>query len=81
MNYHERLGAAIRESRKRASLTQKELADFAGCGLTFINQLERGKPNVHLAKLFNVLEVLGLTLVLERSPGTFKVSGGAIGGD
>jgi HTH-type transcriptional regulator/antitoxin HipB len=60
------LGKAIRAERQRLSLTQTELAEFAGCGLTFVNQLERGKPSVRLEKLFTVLEVLGLSLTLTK---------------
>ena len=60
------LGKAIRAERQRLSLTQSELAEFAGCGLTFVNQLERGKPSVRLEKLFDVLEVLGLSLTLAK---------------
>ena len=60
------LGKAIRAERQRLSLTQTQLAEFAGCGLTFVNQLERGKPSVRLEKLFRVLEVLGLSLTLAK---------------
>ena len=60
------LGKAIRAERQRLSLTQTQLAEFAGCGLTFVNQLERGKPSVRLDKLFEVLEVLGLSVTLAK---------------
>ena len=60
------LGQAIRAERQRLMLTQTQLAEFAGCGLTFVNQLERGKPSVRLEKLFEVLEVLGLSLTLAK---------------
>ena len=60
------LGKAIRAERQRLSLTQTQLAEFAGCGLTFVNQLERGKPSVRLEKLFMVLEVLGLSFTLAK---------------
>lgn len=64
--YFVELGKAIRAERQRLSLTQTQLAEFAGCGLTFVNQLERGKPSVRLEKLFTVLEVLGLSLTLSK---------------
>jgi len=60
------LGQAIRAERQRLSLTQTQLAELAGCGLTFVNQLERGKPSVRLEKLLMVLEVLGLSLTLSK---------------
>ncbi len=65
-DYFLTLGQAIRAERQRLSLTQTQLAEFAGCGLTFVNQLERGKPSVRLEKLFQVLEVLGLSLTLAK---------------
>lgn len=66
-NHFIALGKAIRDERQRLSLTQTQLAEFAGCGLTFVNQLERGKPSVRLEKLFQVLEVLGLGLTLGKA--------------
>ena len=35
--------AALIEGRKRAGLTQRDLADVAGCSQTFIWQLESGR--------------------------------------
>jgi y4mF family transcriptional regulator len=67
------LGQAVRAERQRLKLTQTQLAEFAGCGLTFVNQLERGKPSVRLEKLLDVLEVLGLTLSLAKGKDLLKV--------
>ena len=58
------LGGAIRLQRKALGLSQGQLAEFAGCGLTFISQLERGKPTIRLNILFEVLKILGLSLTL-----------------
>lgn len=55
------LGATVRNRRKILRLTQKELADLAGCGPDFLYDLERGKASVRLDKLVPVLEMLGLT--------------------
>ena len=38
------IGAAIRTERKRQGLTQTDLADLCGVSLTFISNLENGKP-------------------------------------
>lgn len=59
------LAAEVRRKRKVLRLTQKELAELAGCGPDFLYDLERGKPTVRLDKLMPVLEVLGLRLRLE----------------
>ena len=61
------LGEAIKRERKRLALTQQQLAEFSGCGLTFINQLERGKPGVRLDKLVAVLAVIGMSLQVART--------------
>lgn len=68
------LGQAVRAERQRLKLTQSALAEFAGCGLTFVNQLERGKPSVRLEKLLDVLEVLGLTLTLGKGKDLLQVN-------
>ena len=38
------LGRAIRERRKDLNYTQAYLADFTGLSVSFISDLERGKP-------------------------------------
>ena len=58
------LGLAVRQARKANVLTQADLAGLAGTGPRFISELERGKPNVELGKVLDVLAVLGLRLVL-----------------
>lgn len=65
------LGRAVREQRKRLTLTQEELALHAGVGLAFLYQLESGKPTVRLDKVLAVLEVLGLRVTLSLArPGS-----------
>lgn len=59
------LGTTVRNKRKVLRLTQKELADLAGCGPDFLYDLERGKPTVRLDKLVPVLEMLGLKFKVE----------------
>ena len=69
-----RLGAAIKQRRKRLALSQTQLGEFAGCGLTFISQLERGKATVRLNKLLDVLKILGLSLTLESGKETLLIA-------
>ena len=59
-----RLAQQVRERRKSLRLTQDELADLAGCSGRFVRSLEGGKA-VRTDKLLDVLNVLGLELVLE----------------
>ena len=58
------LSDAVRRRRRGLSLTQIELARFAGCGPDFIYDVESGKPTIRLDKLLDVLVVLGLELRL-----------------
>lgn len=64
-----RLGAAVRRRRKALGLSQLDLSRYAGCGLAFLYDLERGKPSVRLDKVLDVLEVLGIELRLADGTG------------
>ena len=68
-----RLGGAIRSRRRELSLTQEQLASFAGCGLAFLYEVERGKRSVRLDKVLDVLDVLGLELRVEEGRGGIEV--------
>ena len=59
------LGKIIREARKSQELTQLDLADVAGVGITFVSQLERGKVTVELGRTIKVLTALGIDLYTE----------------
>src|SRR4051812_20400015 len=58
------LGAAVRAARERMGMTQVELARRAGVGLKFLYELESGKDTLRADKVLDVLEVLGLELVV-----------------
>jgi len=58
------LGAAVRAAREHAGLTQAQLARRAGAGLKFLYELESGKETLRADKVLDVLEVLGLQLVV-----------------
>jgi HTH-type transcriptional regulator / antitoxin HipB len=64
-NRSQQLAHQVRERRKSLHLTQDDLADLAGCSARFVRALEGGKEGVRLDKLLDVVEVLGLELVLE----------------
>lgn len=46
-------------------ITQQVLAQRAGCGLVFVYNIEHGKPSLRFDKLLDVLDVLGLELVVQ----------------
>ena len=56
------LGKAIRQTRKLRGYTQQEVADFSGCSLMFVSNLERGKPTSELEKAIRVANTVGLDL-------------------
>lgn len=59
------LGILIRTERKHLGVTQKELAMAAGTGLRFIVELERGKETARIGKVFNVLQALGMNVLID----------------
>ena len=48
--------------RKRAGLSQKDLADLAGVGKTVIFDIEKGKETVKLLTLMKVLDTLNIRM-------------------
>jgi HTH-type transcriptional regulator/antitoxin HipB len=56
------LGSMIRDARTQEGLTQSQLAQQLGVGRQYINELERGKENLVLARLFAALDRLHLEL-------------------
>lgn len=55
-------GAMIRHSRKKAQLTQAELAAASGIGERFVRELEKGKGSCQLEKALLVASMLGIKL-------------------
>lgn len=60
------LGDVIRAERRRQGLTQAELAELCGVGVTFLSQLENGKRTAEVGKVLDVLTMLGIDLFAER---------------
>ena len=56
------IGIAVREARRRAKLTQAELALRAGIARSSLSALENGMGNAELNTLLSLLQVLGLDL-------------------
>ncbi len=67
------LADAVRQRRKTLGVTQIELAQLAGCGPVFIYDLESAKTTLRLDKLLDVLEVLGLELVVRAGKARLRV--------
>ncbi len=58
------LGALIREQRKRAALTQLDLAGLGNTGNRFIVDVENGKPTLQIQKVLDLMHLLGLEVVV-----------------
>lgn len=61
------LGTFIKYHRKKAGLTQLELADLAGIGKTTVFDIEKNKETVRFNNLLAVLKVLNINIEF-RSP-------------
>lgn len=54
----------IKQRRALLSLTQQDLADYAGVSLRIIRSIEAGKGNPSVATISKIAEVLGQQLQL-----------------
>ena len=53
-------GEAIRKRRKELGYTQTWLSEFSGFSVSFISDLENGKPTAELGKSIYLANLLGL---------------------
>jgi transcriptional regulator with XRE-family HTH domain len=60
----EEMGAALKATRERQGLSQRELADAAGTDQARISKIESGDIDLRLSSLVNLARTLGLELVL-----------------
>jgi y4mF family transcriptional regulator len=65
MTHFSDLVQQIKERREMLKITQEHLADLSGVGLRTIKQLEAGKANPTYKTLQEIVDVLGLELVLQ----------------
>lgn len=61
-----KLPVPVRYYRKQSGLSQQGLAQLAGVGKTVVFDIEKAKATVQLNSLLKVLEVLNISLVLEK---------------
>lgn len=60
------LGKLIRQTRKAQKMTQEDVSGLAGLGNRFIIDLEHGKETVQAQKVIDVLNLLGLELIIRK---------------
>ena len=68
------LGAVLRAQRKRLALSQLDLAGLGNTGNRFIVDLENGKPTVQLQKTLDLMDLLGLEVVVRAKSGAGRAS-------
>ncbi|GEM_PF-1404403 len=66
------LSEVVRRRREDLGLKQAEVADLAGCSTRFVHTLENGKPTLRMDKILDVLEVLGLDLLVGPGRGRIR---------
>lgn len=62
----EDLGVLIQRIRREQGLTQVDISGLAHTGNRFIVELEKGKPTIQMQKALDVLELLGLELIVRK---------------
>ena len=60
------IGHIVREQRKVVGLRRVDLAGIGNTGNRLIVDIEKGKPTVQVQKVLDVLDLLGLELVVRQ---------------
>ena len=59
------IGATVKERRALLGISQQDLADYSGVGISTVKDLERGVGNPSLHTLRKILDVVGMEVVLQ----------------
>lgn len=59
------LGKIIKERRAALGISQQDLSDYSGVGISTVKDLERGVGNPSIETLQKILDVVGLEMVLQ----------------
>ena len=60
------IGTLVRTKRIELGMTQARLADISGNGTRFISELENGKQTMHIGKVLDLLNLLGLCISISE---------------
>ena len=66
------LGELVRAQRHLLALKQLDVAGLGNTGNRFIIELERGKPTLQLQKVLDILDLLGLEVVVRAKAGAAR---------
>jgi HTH-type transcriptional regulator/antitoxin HipB len=59
------LGEIIRGYRKSQKITLEKVSGLANVGTRFLSELERGKETAELGKAINIINKLGLEIIIQ----------------
>ena len=59
------LGNAIRSRRKELNYTQGYISEITGLSVSFLSDLENGKTTAEIGKTIEVINLLGLDILVE----------------
>lgn len=59
------LGDTIRSRRKELKYTQAYISEITGLSVSFLSDLENGKPTTEIGKTIEVINLLGLDIFVE----------------
>ena len=59
------IGKVIKERRALLGISQQDLSDYAGVGISTVKDLERGVGNPSIETLRKILDVVGLEMILQ----------------
>lgn len=62
-------GALVRQRRQSLNLKQDDVAGLGNTGTRFVSDIERGKPTVQLQMALDLLDLLGLEVVVQSKSG------------
>ena len=59
------IGKVIKERRALLGISQQDLSDYSGVGISTVKDLERGVGNPSIETLKKILDVVGLEITLQ----------------
>jgi len=62
----EDLGNYVRHQRNLQNMSQADIVGLANIGNRFIVDLEKGKPTIQLQKVLDVIDLLGLEIIIQK---------------
>lgn len=59
------IGATIKNRRALLGISQQDLSDYSGVGISTVKDIERGVGNPSLETLKKILDVVGMEMILQ----------------